>query len=301
MFRATASFILTFVFCLCIYPLHAQSSSDLYMFSVEKTGKGEYHLHNAKFLSSFNKGGYTNQPSFTPSGDILVSVRKKGENQNDILLLMPALKKYKRLTKTNASEYSPRIHPDEEQLTVLRQLSASPLDQQVCNIPLRSGKMECVTVDIKDVGYYTWLNPTELGLFRIEGTTSRLAYYNVNENKSRRISAAIGRTLLTDKSGQLVYVHKFTDDYWYIKKYNPSNSAIEIVTRTVAKNEDFALAADGTYFMAKDNILYSFHPDRGKDWVQVANLSAYGIRYITRMAISPDSKKIVIVAEQQKS
>jgi|SRR5687768_15859612 len=301
MYQATISTIIIIAFCIGAGAAYAQNPSDLYMFSVERTGKGEYHLHNAKFLSSFNKGGYTNQPSFTPSGDILVSVRKKGENQNDILQLMPALKKYKRLTKTNASEYSPRIHPDEEQLTVLRQLSASPLDQQVCNIPLRSGEMECVTVDIKDVGYYTWLNPKELGLFRIDGTTGRLAYYNVDENKSRRISTAIGRTLMTDKTGQLVYVHKFADDFWYIKKYNPSNSAIEIVNRTIAKNEDFALASDGTYFMAKDNILYTFHPDRGKDWVQLADLSAYGIRYITRMAISPDLKKLVIVAEQQKS
>src|SRR5687767_13765536 len=84
----------------------AQTENDLYLFSLEKSGKGEYHLHSAKFLSTFNKGGYTNQPSFTHMGDLLVSVRKPGETQNEIYQLLLPLKKYRRLTKTSASEYS---------------------------------------------------------------------------------------------------------------------------------------------------------------------------------------------------
>lgn len=293
--------IFTGFFICILFSLYAQSPGDLYLFALEKGSKGEYHVHSAKFLSSFNKGGYTNQPSFTNTGDILVSVRRQGENQNDIYQLSPALKKYKKLTKTKASEYSPRLHPDEEQLTVLRQLSENPIDQQVCNIPFKSGELLCVTPDMKDVAYYSWLTPSELGLYRLEGTGSKLSYYNAGDNKSRRITTSVGTTLVSDKAGYLVFVHKFTDEYWYIKKYKPSTSAVEIVTQTVSKNEDFALAADGTYFMGKDHVLYAYHPDQGKEWFQVADLSAYGIKYITRLAISQDSKKIAIVAEKQKS
>ena len=280
---------------------YAQTDGDLYLFSLEKSNKEEYHVYGPKFLSAFNKGGYTNQPSFTPSGDLLVSVRKAGETQNDIWLLSLALKKYKRLTKTKASEYSPRIHPDEENLTVLRKLGDEPIDQQVCNIHLRSGEQVCIAEDIHDVGYYTWLNMTELGLYRLEGNAGRLSYFNVEDEKSRRITTSVGRTLLSNKEGRLIYIHKFSDEYWYIKKYNPANSAIEIVTQTVAKNEDFAMAPDGTYFMGKDHLLYAFHPDRGKEWKQVADLSIYGIKYITRMAISPDAKKLVLVATKNKT
>ena len=279
----------------------AQTENDVYLFTVEKSGKGEYHLHSPKFLSGFNKGGYTNQPSFTHMGDLLVSVRKPGETQNDIYLLLPTLKKYRKLTKTNASEYSPRIHPDEEHLTVLRQIQGDSIDQRICNIHLKSGEMKCVTGNAKDIGYYTWLNPKELALFRIDGEMHRLSIYNVEDNKNRRVTSGIGRTLLSDKSGQIIYIHKYNDEYWYLKKYNPANSNIEVVTQTVTKNEDFVIATDGTIFMGKDHLLYAYHPDYGKEWKEVADLSVYGIKYISRMAISPDSKKIVVVATKTKS
>src|SRR5687767_12605295 len=129
---STAFFIFLF-FSFYATSVVAQNESDLYLFSLERTGKGEYHLHSPKFLNSFNKSGYNNQPSFTPTGDLLISVRKQGEKQNDIWLLSLNAKKYKQLTQTSAFEYSPRIHPDEEQLTVLRKVGDSPLDQQVCN------------------------------------------------------------------------------------------------------------------------------------------------------------------------
>lgn len=293
-------FSIILILSICATTVGAQNENDLYLFSLERTGKGEYHLHSPKFLNSFNRGGYNNQPSFTPSGDLLISVRKQGETQNDIWLLSLNSKKYKRLTRTSAFEYSPRIHPDEEQLTVLRKVGETPLDQQVCNIHLRTGDMHCLTPSIKDIGYYTWLSEKELGLWRIENNTNRLSYYNTEDGKSRRITTSIGRTLHSDKNGSLYYVHKFTDEFWYIKKYNPSTSAIDIITQTIGKNEDFAMTAEGTIFMGKDNILYSFHPG-AKEWTKVADLSIYGIKFISRLAISADGKKLALVATKEKA
>lgn len=287
-------------FCFSVSMAFSQAESDLYMFTLDQGDQGEFHLHSAKFLSSFNKGGYTNQPAFTPSGDLLVSVRREADDQTDIWLLNLTTKKYKRLTQTTAFEYSPRIHPDEEHLTVLRKVGEEPLDQQVCNINLRSGVLECVSAG-KDIGYYTWLSAHELGLYRIETGANRLSYYNLEEEKGRRITTSIGRTLLSNKSGWLIYIHKFTNDYWYIKRYNPATSVIEIVTQTSGKYEDFTIGPDGTYFMGNDHLLFAFHPDKEKGWKQVADLSPYGIRHITRLAISPDGKKLLLVAEKEKS
>ena len=272
----------------------------MYLFSLERTSKGDYHLHSPKYLNSFNPVGYNNQPAFTHTGDLLVSVRKPGDPQNDIWQLSLSTKKFRRLTKTQALEYSPQIHPDEEHLSVLRKIGDEPLHQQVCKINLKTGQLEVVTPDLKDVGSYTWISPNALGLFRIEGTTNRLSYYEADQNKSRRITTAVGRSLASDKDGWLIYVHKFTDEYWYIKKYNPSTSAIEIITRTPGKTEDFAIASDGTIFMGYDQHLFSFHPDRGKEWKHVGDLSIFGIKFISRLAISPDNKKLVVVASKEK-
>ncbi|MEO5905482.1 MAG: hypothetical protein ABIQ11_02060, partial [Saprospiraceae bacterium] len=220
----TRILFLAFLLCISISDLASQKpgENDLYMFTLEKSTKGDFHLYGAKFLSSFNRGGYTNQPSFTPSGDILVSIRKPGEIQNDIWMLTPSTKKIRRLTSTNAMEYSPRIHPDEEHLTFLRKVGEESLDQQVYKANLKSGAIESLTGEVKDIGYYTWMGMDALGIFRIDDAGNKLSYYNIQEHKSRRVTSSIGRTLLSDKNGYLIYVHKFSEEYWYIKKYNPS-------------------------------------------------------------------------------
>ena len=291
-------FFLTFLLTIALAWVAAQEN-DVYLFSMEKTGKGEYHLHNPKFISTFNPGGFSNQPAFTPSGDLLLSVRKPDDAQNDIYQFNFNTRRYKRLTRTKATEYSPRVHPDEEHLTMIRKEENG--DQQVCMIHLKTGEVTCLAGDMRDVGYYTWLNNDELGLFRIESGGSRLVFFNSKENKSRRITTSIGRALFSDKSGNLIYLHKFTDQYWYIKKYNPRTSEIEIVTQTIGNGEDFAITADGTYFMVRDQLLHTFHPETQKQWFPIADLSIYGIKNVSRLSISPDAKKLIVIASKTNS
>jgi Tol biopolymer transport system component len=299
----TRTLVLLLLFSVSISDLFSQNpgENDLYMFNLQKSSKGDFHLYGAKFLSGFNRGGYTNQPWFTPSGDILVSMRASNETQNDIWLLSPATKKRKRLTSTKAMEYSPRIHPDEEHLTFLRKVGEEPLDQQVYKVNLKSGAIESTTMDVRDIGYYTWMGMDALGIYRIDDAGNKLSYFDIGTQKSRRITSSIGRTLLSDKNGLLIYVHKFSNEYWYIKKYDPASSVMEIVTQTIGKNEDFTISRDGTYFMANNHLLYSFNPTTDKGWKQFADLSTFGIKYASRLAISPDGKQIVVVATKEKS
>src|SRR5687767_9497383 len=108
-----------FVVLFCVN-LFSQTGNNVYLFTLEKNSRGEIHLHSPKFLSTFNRGGYSNQPAFTPSGDLLLSVRESKDSQNDIWQFSLGTKKFRRLTNTPDFEYSPQIHPDEEHLTFLR-------------------------------------------------------------------------------------------------------------------------------------------------------------------------------------
>jgi hypothetical protein len=175
------------------------------------------------------------------------------------------------------------------------------LEQQVCKVNLKTGELEVVTHSLKDVGYYSWLDENKLGLFRIDGGANSLNYYEADTDKSRKITTAIGRTLVSDKEGRLLYVHKFSNDIWYIKRYNSRTSAVEIITQTKGKNEDFAMAPDGTLFMGNNNLLYYLNPARDKEWKELADLSAYGIKFISRLAVSPNGKELVLVSSLEKS
>lgn len=274
----------------------AQGPTELYQFSLHKSGDHKFHLSDAKWLSGFNRGGYTNQPSFTPNGDVLVSVRKSGEKQNDIYRLNLLTKRIKQITSTAANEYSPQVHPDELHYSVVRQVEGEPIDQQIFMFPLSGGHYKSLMPEIRDIGYYTWLSEKELGLFRIEGETNRLVYQNLAENKTRRITSSIGRILLTDHDGSIVYVHKFASDYWYIKKYNPASMLVDIVIETPGLNEDFTIGPDGTYFIGNGSKLFYFHPAHHTQWQEMGDLSVYGISKISRLAVSPDSEKLVLVS-----
>jgi hypothetical protein len=50
--------------------------------------------------------------------------------------------------------------------------------------------------------------------------------------------------------------------------------------------------------MAKGNQIFKFRPEQDKDWVPVKIDSDIVIEGITRMAISPDGKKMAVVASE---
>ena len=291
------TFILIIATALSMSTALAQDPTDLYLFQLQTTPDHTSHVYQPKFLSGFNPDGYTNQPWFVSNDALLVSARMKGETQNDIYLLSTASKKIRQITKTASNEYSPRIHPDGMRMSVLRQVEGDSINQQVfqTNWP-GGGNYKSVTPKTKDIGYYTWLNKDELALFRIEGESNRMVIENVIDHRIRPVTTSIGRTLLTDKSGAIFYVHKFNDDYWYIKKYQPATGTIDIIIQTPGKTEDFVIAPDGTYYMGIDEKLYSFHPLYNTTWQQIADLSIYGVHHITRMAVSPDGKHLALVS-----
>ncbi|MDZ4749296.1 MAG: hypothetical protein SH808_12480 [Saprospiraceae bacterium] len=274
----------------------AQDPTDLYLFQLHRADDYNYHIYGAKFLSGFNPDGYTNQPWFTSTGDLLVSVRKVGGEQNDIYQLSLTSRKIKRLTQTKANEYSPRIHPDGKQLTVVRQLQGDSINQQIFQSALQGGGYRSLTPQIKDIGYYTWTGKDQLALFRIDGEANHLVSLNLSDGRTRRITSSIGRTLLSDGAGSIVYVHKFAEDYWYLKKYNPASLIIDIILQTPGKSEDFALAPDGTYFMGVGSKLYCFHPAHHLSWQEVGDVSVHGITQISRLAVSPDGKQLALVS-----
>ncbi|MEO6133283.1 MAG: hypothetical protein ABIQ02_15680 [Saprospiraceae bacterium] len=278
----------------------SQPGFDLYLFSLHQTPDGQNHVYGPKFLSNFNKGGLTYQPSFTATGDILVSVRRIGDDQNDIWQLSLEQKKIKRVTRTRASEFLPRLINNGQYISFLKKEPVEQLDQQVYRIDLKSLKIQSMTGDIHNIGSYTWMSPHELGLYRMEGSDNVLTYFNTSDNKSKRITTSVGKSIGTDKSGRLVYVHKFDQDFWYLKKYNPSSSLIDVIAVTPPKTEDFVIGPDGTIFMSRDHTLYSMNPALQTTWNEVADLSLYGIKFIAGLAVSDDGHQLALVSTKEK-
>jgi hypothetical protein len=226
----------------------------------------------------------------------LVSVRRSDEKQNDIWLLSPSSKKCRQLTNTAANEYSPQLEPSGEFYSVVRQIEGEPIDQQVYQFPTQGGSYSSLTPNARDVGYYAWLRPDELALYRLEGESNRLMADDLTSQKMKKITNAIGRTLVADGNRGLYYIHKFSDTYWYIKKYDETSTVIEVIAETPSKSEDFALAPDGTFFIGQgQKLMYLSNADQNT-WKECGDLSIYGIQHISRLAVSHDGKQLALVS-----
>lgn len=288
-------FLFTFT-ALTSIPAFSQGPTHLYLFSLAETKDNKFYVFDARYMSAFNPGGYTNQPYFLANNDLLVSVRKAGEKQNDIWLLSTATRRVRQLTKTEWNEFSPQLVPGREYYSVVRQVEGEPIDQQVFQFPVKGGSYTSVTPDVHNIGYYAWLTNGNLALYTIENESNRLVSYSIKSHQTKRLTTAIGRTLVGDENASVYYVHKFNETYWYIKRYNEASTAIDVISETTAKAEDFAIAPDGTFFMGNNQRLMYQLPGNRDNWQLCADLSIYGIRHITRMAISSDGKFLALVA-----
>jgi hypothetical protein len=52
---------------------------------------------------------------------------------------------------------------------------------------------------------------------------------------------------------------------------------------------------DGTLLAGNNAKLFQFNPRRQTDWKEIADLSRFGVRNITRLAASTDGKLVVVV------
>ena len=50
--------------------------------------------------------------------------------------------------------------------------------------------------------------------------------------------------------------------------------------------------------MAKDNVIYKFHPENDKGWKPIIIESDFVLPNISRLAVNPDGKKIAIVVDE---
>jgi len=255
-------------------------------------------MHSPVFISAWNEGHYTNQPEWLDTHTLLVSAQRSGETQNDIYSLDLTTHIVTRLTATPQSEFSPIATPNGQSFTVVRQEHGDVMNQQIVELPL---KLDSEGVEllprIRNIGYYCWLSDEDLALCLV-GESTKLAFTSLRNGTPQVYSSGIGRCLRFDNFGNLIYVHKYSDTFWFLKSLNLVTRTSQILIETLSGKEDFALGPDGSYFMASGSILYVFHPERSDHWMPVYDLAVFGLHNITRLAISEDNQ-IAIVDQRE--
>ncbi len=243
--------------------------------------------------------GYNNQPHFSVDGNVIYYTREvtlpNGIAQTDIAAFNLRTRTTTMVNQTMESEYSPTPIPGRNALSVI-QVEADQ-KQRLWAISLTNGEMELLLPDAEPVGYHAWMNDQQVAMF-ILGDSFDLYTAKLQEAGSSKVASNIGRTLRRHpENGDIIFVDKNTEP-WKISIYHSVTNSIQTIMPLFPDSEDFTVDRNGAYWTGNGSKLYRRSPMDAR-WELITDFGAYGVRNISRLAISPANDKIMLTSEHQ--
>jgi Fe-S cluster biosynthesis and repair protein YggX len=274
------------LFILCFGEVSAQlPNTDLYMFTLLNNGD-KISLKDPVYLSGFNPDGYNNQPYFINPSEVYITSNYYNKDFTDFMKLDIQNEEFYRITATDSiSEYSPTPKAISGYFSAVR-VEKDGATQSFWLYPndhLNYGKR--IFKDISNIGYHCWLSENEIAMFLVS-TPMKLAIGNLETGAVSNILDDIGRCFQQNADGDLLFVHKVSEDTWYIKSYNVDERRAKTIIQTRPNSEDFVLLPDGTIIMAEGSKIFSIQPESDTFWNEVIDVAELDITDISRIAVS---------------
>lgn len=290
-------FYLTLILILLPRAGFSQSGTDIYLIQIEIDG--EKYVFNDSIKVNLTEG-YNNQPSFHPDGGSLLYSSGSGTN-TDIYRYIIETGKTLRLTDTPDSEYSPTVVPGEIRFSVIQLVTAEgPRKgaQPLISFPLTGGDPELIYEDGEKVGYHTWINAQKVALFLL-GSLHFLRIVDLKDHSSVRVAEDIGRSLYKIPGQEAIsFSQNQEDGPDIIMMYNLKTGKSQPIISMLEGNEFYAWMPSGVLIMGVGAQLFAFKPGRDKDWQPIGDLSALGIKNISRLTIDPRGQWLAVVTSQ---
>jgi Tol biopolymer transport system component len=268
-------------------------ATDVYLASIEASPDGSIRIGDSANISQH--AGYDNQPFFVRGGQAVLFTSMRDGKQTDIYEYALASRSLRQVTRTPESEYSPTPAPG-DRVSVIRVESDGT--QRLWAFP-QSGAPSLVLPAVKPVGYHAWADDQTLVLF-VLGEPPTLQIADASTGKSDIFTQRPGRCIRLAPGGKISFVQKGPGkEPWQIMQLDVSARTVTTVTDTIEGREDYAWLPDGRLLMGSGSKLFLWSKDnRAKGWQEIADLTSAGIGNITRLAVSPDGKRLAFVADE---
>lgn len=278
---------------------NAQPSTEIYVFDLIQTDSG-FVFQNATNIT-YQNPGYDNQPHFKANGELYYVYTENG--QTDVGVVELNEYSWSQLTFTEGSEFSPTPLPDESGFSAINlQKDGTQLLWQYPDF----GNPSVLVSDLK-IGYHCWFNKDMIMAF-VLGEPSTLQVCNLKTGENTVLQTHIGRSLHKIPNKDLMSFISKENEAWEIKSIDPITGNTQTIAPTLPGVEDMTWAPDGTIFMGKDSVLYTFNPDKDKDWQKAYLLDESMfkrdkeiLKGITRLNINQKGDKIAIVVKQPEN
>lgn len=238
--------------------------------------------------------GYDNQPFFFSENEMYYTAATK-EGQTEIFSIKIDKDKKKQKTQTTESEYSPTPIPNTSSFSVIQVEKDG--SQRLWKFPKKGkGAPSVLLENLNPVGYHVWEGSDLLAIF-VLGEPNTLQTAELSSGTVKKLAENVGRCFKNIPGSSLVsFVHKLDTSNWEIKSLNILTNEIKTLTSTLEGKEDYEWLNENTIVMGKGSKLYKFNLKQDRNWVEVGDLSMFGIYDFNRLAVSPDKKYLAVVA-----
>ncbi|HWY38200.1 MAG TPA: hypothetical protein VNY73_06545 [Bacteroidia bacterium] len=240
--------------------------------------------------------GYNNQPFFMPDGKtILFSSEVNSKGKVHICSYDMKTKKTKKFTQTPTSEFSPGLTPDG--ISVSAVVVEEDSTQRVWYYDVNTGaKKSCVHTGTDSVGYYAWLGKDTMVYYKL-GNPHSLRVLHVLTSEDYWLCDNPARSFKKIDPTTLFYIiseEKENRIYFYDLRTKKATLYATDKLETL----DYVWLDDLGMVKAVQSKIYRYSPET-KVWVELADLSGFGVRKITRFAFSPDKKRMAVVSNAE--
>ncbi len=275
---------------LCSY---SQQNSEIYLFDISPAYEG---LEVLNPVNISNNKGYNSQPSFSSNETILFAGNNDGQTDIAEYNLTTKSKKWIN-TKTDGGEYSPQKFPSNNDVAAVR-LDKDGL-QRLYKYDSQTGKSTKLIENIQ-VAYFAFYNDKDILATVLDGDTMDLVLINLQTKTTDTLFRNAGRSLQNvpkTKSMSYTLVNESGNLDLYLLDMDSAESFF--ITEMPIGVQDCVWINDTQILIGSGNKLYMYDTLGDSEWNRVASLEEFGIKNITRMAISPNGKKLAVVSDSK--
>lgn len=240
-----------------------------------------------------NRTGYDNQPFFTPAGDILFVQMEGGKT--DLWRWNPEAERSTRVTATpGQGEFSPTPIPGTDSgISYIR--SPDDTSGRLWRMPEEGAAPEIIFADIGPVGYHAWFDPDHVALWLLQDP-SVLQLVELGTREARTLATGVGRSPQSVPNRRAVSFTRTTERGTGIELYDLDSDRTEALAVLPEGGEFHAWTPDGVLLGSAGSRVFAWGEG---GWREVVDLAHLGLK-LSRLAVSPDSTRLALVAEPAK-
>ncbi len=269
----------------------SQNNPDVFLFDIARAYEG-LELLNMQNVS--NNPGYDNQPSFSLNETVLFAGNNDGQTDITEFNLNTNSKKLIN-QKTDGGEFSPQKFPSNIDVAAVR-LDKDGL-QRLYQYNSQTGTSSELIPNLQ-VAYFAFYNEQKMLATVLDGDKMDLVMIDLLKKSADTLFYNAGRSLQRiPKTNSMSYSLVNDEGNLDLYMFDMNTAESFFVCELPIGVQDYIWLNDTQILLGSGNKLYLYDNLGEPEWTKVASLEEWGIKNITRMAISPNGKKLALVGE----